>query len=41
MPPYQDANVIFIDLETTGFDKPIQPVQIGAIGKINSVHLFL
>jgi len=31
MPPYQDANVIFIDLETTGFDKPIQPVQIGAI----------
>jgi DNA polymerase III epsilon subunit-like protein len=30
--PRQDVpHVIFFDLETTGFDKPIQPVQIGAI----------
>eukprot|EP00088_Acartia_fossae_P012084 TRINITY_DN1619_c0_g1_i4.p1 TRINITY_DN1619_c0_g1~~TRINITY_DN1619_c0_g1_i4.p1 ORF type:complete len:236 (-),score=34.24 TRINITY_DN1619_c0_g1_i4:1115-1822(-) len=29
--PAENVHVIFFDLETTGFDKPIQPVQIGAI----------
>jgi DNA polymerase III epsilon subunit-like protein len=24
-------NIVFFDLETTGFDRPIRPVQIGAI----------
>jgi len=27
----QPPNVVFFDLETTGFDRPIRPVQIGAI----------
>ena len=30
---YRAPNVVFFDLETTGFDRPIRPVQIGAIGK--------
>ena len=29
---YRAPNVVFFDLETTGFDRPIRPVQIGAIG---------
>ena len=29
-------NVVFFDLETTGFDRPIRPVQIGAIGEFVS-----
>ena len=24
-------NIVFVDLETTGFDPPIRPVQIGAV----------
>ncbi|XP_023332145.1 uncharacterized protein LOC111704223 [Eurytemora carolleeae] len=28
---YRAPNVVFFDLETTGFDRPIRPVQIGAI----------
>ena len=39
--PHQDAHVIFFDLETTGFDKPIQPVQIGAIGNINMLDIMM
>ena len=32
MAPRQNhPNVVFFDLETTGFDRPIRPVQIGAI----------
>jgi len=31
MPRNDGLHVVFFDLETTGFDKPIQPVQIGAI----------
>jgi DNA polymerase III epsilon subunit-like protein len=30
-PRYVQPNVVFFDLETTGFDRPIRPVQIGAI----------
>jgi DNA polymerase III epsilon subunit-like protein len=30
-PRYKRPNVVFFDLETTGFDRPIRPVQIGAI----------
>ena len=29
---YSKPNIVFFDLETTGFDRPIRPVQIGAIG---------
>ncbi len=25
-------NIIFFDMETTGFENPIRPIQIGAIG---------
>ena len=29
---YRQPNIVFFDLETTGFDRPIRPVQIGAVG---------
>lgn len=28
---YQPPTIVFFDLETTGFDRPIRPVQIGAV----------
>ena len=31
------VNVIFFDMETTGFENPIRPIQIGAIGNTSSV----
>lgn len=39
----QAPNVVFFDLETTGFDRPIRPVQIGAVDSWgqNNFNLFV
>jgi len=40
---YQQPNVVFFDLETTGFDRPVRPVQIGAVDSWgqNRFNLFI